>query len=119
MLKQPFLYFLAVLLHESIWAVKNKSRSACEKLVTGIARQLGLANEEATLVGWAVARFPLLARTAERRDLTETHTIATFAQEVGDQQKLDLMLVLSVCHLRIVRHAFLGRDYPPANFRAL
>jgi len=100
--EHPFVYYLAVLLHESIWAVKKRSQADCEKLVTRVSQRLGLAEEEASLVGWAAARHSLLARTAERRDLTEAHAISTFAKEVGDQRKLDLILVLSVCHLRIV-----------------
>jgi [protein-PII] uridylyltransferase len=100
--EQPFVYFLAVLLHESIWAVRKKSLTDCENLVVRVSRRLGLGEEEAALVGWAAARHSLLARTAERRDLTEAHAISAFAAEVGDQRKLDLILVLSVCHLRIV-----------------
>ena len=44
----------------------------------------------------------MLVRTAERRNLTEAHAISEFAQSVGSRAHLDLMLVLSVCHLRVV-----------------
>ena len=54
------------------------------------------------LAGSAAARHLLLVRTAERRNLTEAHAISAFAQSVGSRTHLDLMLVLSVCHLRIV-----------------
>ncbi|MEO1136675.1 MAG: hypothetical protein AAFW68_08705, partial [Pseudomonadota bacterium] len=54
------------------------------------------------LVGWAAAQHLLLVRTAERRNLTEARAISAFAGAVGSRERLDLMLVLSVCHLRVV-----------------
>lgn len=100
--KDPMIFFVAVLLHESIWTVKKKSITESEKLITRVSRRLGLDPEDAKRVGWAAARHLLLVRTAERRNLSETHAISTFAETVGDRQRLDLMLVISVCHLRIV-----------------
>lgn len=98
----PLVYYLAVLLHESSWTLKEKSAIECEKLVRRIARRLGLKTEEAELAAWGAARHLLMVRTAERRNLTEAQAISTFAKRVGTRARLDLMLVLSVCHLRIV-----------------
>lgn len=100
----PLLYYIALLLHESAWSLKDHSVAACEHLVTRVSRRLGLNMEEAALAGWAVARHFLMIRTAERRNLTESYAIAKFAQSVETRERLDLMLVLSVCHLRIVGH---------------
>ncbi len=98
----PLLYFLAMLLRESIWTLSDKSALQCEKLVQRIARRLGLSAKDAALVGWGAANHLLMVRTAERRDLTEARAIENFAKSVGSRARLDLMLVLSVCHLRIV-----------------
>jgi len=100
--KKPLIFFLAVLLHESVWTVKRKSVPQSEKLITRVSRRLGLNEQDAKLAGWAAARHFLLVRTAERRNLTEAHAIANFAAEVADRRRLDLILVISVCHLRIV-----------------
>lgn len=100
--KQPLVFFIAMLLHESVWTVKKKSVPDCEKLITRVSKRLGLDEEDARLAGWAASRHLLLVRTAERRNLTEAHAISTFAREVENCQRLDLILVLSVCHLRIV-----------------
>lgn len=100
--ENPLIFFIAVLLHETSWSLKDKSAAACEKLVTRVARRLGLDPEEASLVGWSAARYLMLVRTAERRNLTESHAISLFARSVGSQARLDLMLVISVCHLRVV-----------------
>ncbi|WP_425410162.1 [protein-PII] uridylyltransferase [Hyphococcus sp.] len=95
-------YYLGVLMHEASWSLKEKSVSGCEKLVTRVAKRLGLDDGQASAAGWAAARHLLLVRTAERRDLTESHAISAFAKAVGSREKLDLMLVLSVCHLKVV-----------------
>lgn len=98
----PLLYYYGVLLHEARWSLKENSVDACEKLVIRITKRLGLNEEEAALAGWAAARHMMLVRTAERRNLTEPHAISAFAQSVGSRARLDMMLVLSVCHLRVV-----------------
>jgi [protein-PII] uridylyltransferase len=100
--KTPLLYYYGVLLHEARWSLKEPSADACEKLVVRVTKRLGLSEEDAALAGWAAARHLLLVRTAERRNLTEAHAISEFAQSVGSRTRLDLMLVLSVCHLRVV-----------------
>ncbi len=100
--ENPLLYYYGVLLHEARWSLKENSVDACEKLVVRVTKRLGLKEDEAQLVGWAAARHLMLVRTAERRNLTEAHAISAFAQSVGSRARLDLMLVLSVCHLRVV-----------------
>lgn len=95
-------FYLAVLLHETIWGMREKDGGACERLVARIARRLGLEAEDAALVGWAAARPHLMIRTVERRNLAEPRAVARFAETVGDRRRLDLLLVLSVCHQRVV-----------------
>lgn len=100
--ENPLLYYYGVLLHEARWSLKENSSDACEKLVIRVTKRLGLNENEAALAGWAAARHLMLVRTAERRNLTEVHAISAFAQSVGSRARLDMMLVLSVCHLRVV-----------------
>ncbi|MEQ8936553.1 MAG: ACT domain-containing protein, partial [Amphiplicatus sp.] len=100
--KERTLFYVAALLHETIWSIREGSVDSCERLVGRISKRLGLAPEDASLVGWAAARHLLMVETVERRNLSEAHAVARFAEEVGDQRRLDLLLVLSVCHLRTV-----------------
>lgn len=102
--ENPYLITLAVFLHESVWGVRGRSQSDCERMIVRTTRRLGLNKDEAALAAWAAAHHLLLVRTAERRNLTEARTIARFAEEVGDRDRLDLMVVLSTCHLRVVGH---------------
>lgn len=95
-------YFIAVLLHEIGWGMKGAKPDAVERDIARIARRLSLPEEEACLVGWAAARHRLMQETVERRDLTEAETFMRFAEEVGNNDRLDLLLVLAVCHQRVV-----------------
>lgn len=98
----PLVYFIAVLLHESVWTLKDRSSVACEKLVQRVSRRLGLEREEAALTGYAVARYGALVRTAVCRNLADARAISAFANAIGNRARLDLMLVIAVCHLRNV-----------------
>ena len=88
--------------HEASWSIKSGTPEDCEKLVVRVAKRLGLNQEDAALAGWGAAKHLMMVRTAERRDLSDAHAISNFAKSVATPERLDLMLVLSVCHLRLV-----------------
>lgn len=94
--------YAALLLHETLWAIREESVEGCERLVARIARRLGLEPADADLAAWCAARHLVMARTAERRNLAEPKAIARFAAMVADERRLELLLVLSVCHFRVV-----------------
>ncbi|MEQ1930259.1 MAG: [protein-PII] uridylyltransferase [Parvularculaceae bacterium] len=95
-------YFIALLLHEIGWGMKGAPIEAIQHDITRIAQRLGLDEAEASLVGWAGARHRLLQETADRRDLSEPSTVSRFAEAVESKDRLDLLLVLAVCHQRVV-----------------
>lgn len=95
-------YYVALLLHETNWSMREASPEAAEKLIARIAVRLGLAPDQAALAAWCAARHALMSETAERRNLAEAAAIARFAETVGSRQRLDLLLVLAVCHNRVV-----------------
>lgn len=98
----PEPFYIAVLLHEAGWSLKKRSTDNAEALVARIARRLGAAEEDAAHIAWCAARPLFMVRIAERRNLSELKAISTFAAEVGSRDRLDLLLVLTVCHLRAV-----------------
>ena len=95
-------FYIAVLLHEAGWSLKKRSTENAEALVMRVARRLGASEEDAAHIAWCAARPLFMVRIAERRNLAEMKAIATFASEVGSVDRLDLLLVLTVCHLRAV-----------------
>ncbi len=98
----PDPFYIAVLLHEAGWSLKERSAENAEALVTRVARRLGASDMNAGHIAWCAARPLFMVRIAERRNLSEPRAISTFASEVGSRQRLDLLLVLTVCHLRAV-----------------
>lgn len=95
-------YYVAALLHEARWSMREADVGAVERLIERVARRLGLSESEAKDVGWAAARHALIAETAERRNVGEPAAIARFAGQVASRARLDLLLVLGVCHYRVV-----------------
>lgn len=95
-------FYLATLLHEVHWSLRSPAPDAAERLVGTIVRRLGVVEDKAARISWCAARPLHLVRHAERRNLSESAAISRFAEEVGDQKRLDLLLVLAVCHLRVV-----------------
>ncbi len=100
--ERPEMFYNAVLLHQAGWSLKEQTVENAEALVGRVARRLGANDDDAALIAWCAARPFLMVRVAERRNLAEARAIAVFAAEVGAQDRLDLLLVLTVCHLRAV-----------------
>lgn len=97
---KPSLFYVALLLSETEASLKEPEKSDAASLIERTARRLGFDDAEAAAIAFAAARPLLMARLAERRDLSETRAIESFAGEVGDPMRLDLLLVLTVCQLR-------------------
>ncbi len=95
-------FYIAVLLHEAGWSLKERSTENAEALVFRVARRLGADEGDAAHIAWCAARPLFMVRIAERRNLAEPRAVSSFAAEVGSAERLDLLLVLTVCHLRAV-----------------
>ncbi|MEO1253146.1 MAG: [protein-PII] uridylyltransferase [Pseudomonadota bacterium] len=99
-----FPLMIAVLLHEAEWTLRDRSSADAEKLLRRVMRRLGVDDGLAAIAAWAGAHYQLIIRTAERRNLTVSRTIAQFAKAVGSAERLDAMVVVATCHLRVVGH---------------
>ncbi|MEZ5896831.1 MAG: [protein-PII] uridylyltransferase [Parvularculaceae bacterium] len=95
-------FFIAVLLHEAGWSLKDRTTQNTEALVGRVARRLGAGEGSAVHIAWCASRPLFMVRLAERRNLGELRAVANFAESVGSVERLDLLLVLTVCHLRVV-----------------
>ncbi|MEL7488138.1 MAG: hypothetical protein AAGJ87_13080, partial [Pseudomonadota bacterium] len=109
--KDPAPYFIAVLMHETRASLNKPTSQAVEKLVRRVSRRLGLSDEDADDVAWAVAHYEDMGRRAERRSLSDARTIVDFASQVETRARLDLVLVLCVCRLRVVGDISWDRFY--------
>jgi [protein-PII] uridylyltransferase len=73
-----------------------------EHLVLGIARRLGLREDEAALAAWLVGHHLLLSEMAFKRDLDNPETIARLIGEVQSPERLKLLLLVTVADIRAV-----------------
>ncbi len=95
-------YYVAVLLHQAGWSLKEQTVEGAQSLIGRVSRRLGASDDDAANIAWCAARPLLMVSVAHRRNLGEARAIAEFAAEVGTQDRLNLLLVLTVCHLRAV-----------------
>ena len=96
------IYYIAVLLHESGWSLKDQASANVEALVARVAKRLGMNERQTAAIAWCASHPLLMVKIAERRNLAESRAIAAFAEEVIDIDRLNLLLVLTICHLRAV-----------------
>ena len=93
--------YLAMLLHDTGKGKGNQqeagmltSRRACERL--------GLPREETDLVVWLVGHHLEMSETAQKRDISDPRTVATFARLVGSLERLCLLYILTIADIRAV-----------------
>ena len=72
----------------------NEARALCPRL--------GLSPRETELVAWLVAEHLTMSNVAQTRDISDARTIHDFAAVVRTRERLDLLLVLTVCDIRAV-----------------
>ncbi|SMH50161.1 UTP--GlnB (protein PII) uridylyltransferase, GlnD [Maritimibacter sp. HL-12] len=70
------------------------------RLARQIAPRLGLTKAETKTVEWLVRYHLLMSDMAQKRDLSDPRTVRGFAKAVGSRERLDLLLVLTVCDIR-------------------
>jgi [protein-PII] uridylyltransferase len=93
--------YLAMMLHDT---GKGAGDQQIEGEITAktACTRLGLPEEEVDLVGWLVRHHLLMSDVAQKRDIGDPRTVATFAETVGTVERLRLLLVLTVADIRAV-----------------
>lgn len=99
---QPASYYIAVLLHQAGWSLRERSDANVQSLIGRVARRLGAGESEAATIAWCAARPLYMVAFAHRRNLGEARAISEFADAVGSLERLRMLLVLTVCHWRAV-----------------
>jgi len=93
---------LAILLHDIGKAHGSGHAVKGAAMVPEICARIGFGKESTELVTFLVREHLLLANTAQYRDLHDEKLIIDFAKTVGDDERLDLLYLLTFADVKAV-----------------
>lgn len=94
--------YLALFLHDIAKGRVEDHSSAGVDVARVLCPRLGLTEAETETVAWLIETHLVMSDTAQRRDLGDNTTIATFAARVQTLERLKMLFVLTVCDIRAV-----------------
>ncbi|WP_306252575.1 [protein-PII] uridylyltransferase [Parvularcula sp. IMCC14364] len=95
-------YFLAVALQEAHEALPHLSVDRVEREVRKSIRPLLADKARISDIIWVVTNHKLMAGTAARRNIMEARLVQSFCEDVGSVERLNLLMVLTACRLRVL-----------------
>ncbi|MCK9993909.1 MAG: [protein-PII] uridylyltransferase [Alphaproteobacteria bacterium] len=101
-IKKREVVYLGVLLHDIAKGRPDDHSHAGANVARELCPRLGLSDNDTELVAWLVENHLLMSDVAQKRDITDPRTIAKFVEEIKTQERLRLMLVLTVVDIRAV-----------------
>ncbi|HSD86911.1 MAG TPA: hypothetical protein VLB44_05330, partial [Kofleriaceae bacterium] len=95
--KRPAALFLGTLLHD-VGKPLGKGHAEKGAVVAGsIARRLGLSDDEIDITEFLVRQHLTMSHISQRRDLADPDVIARFAKQVGSEDRLIKLYLLTLC----------------------
>ena len=94
--------YLAVLLHDIAKGRPEDHSIAGARIARKLGPQLGFSASETALTEWLVNEHLVMSDVAQRRDLSDSRTIADFAAAVQSQERLDHLFVLTEVDIKAV-----------------
>ena len=92
--------YVALLMHD-IGKGRNEDHSILGARVTRkVGPRLGLKPKEVDTAEWLVRYHLLMSDMAQKRDIADPRTVRDFAKAVQTRERLDLLLLLTVCDIR-------------------
>ena len=92
--------YVALLLHDIGKGQPEDHSILGARIARKVAPRLGLDQEESETVEWLVRYHLLMSDVAQKRDLSDPRTVRDFARLVKSRERLNLLLVLTVCDIR-------------------
>src|SRR5436309_183303 len=100
--EKPALLMLGMLLHDIGKAKGHGHVAKGIPLIRELTARIGLPAEDAGMVEFLVAHHLTMSHIAQRRDIDDPKTIETFAETVGDPQRLRMLYLLTWADMRAV-----------------
>jgi [protein-PII] uridylyltransferase len=101
-LHRPELIYIALIFHDIAKGRPGDHSELGENLARRFCLRLGLTRDDAELVAWLVRHHLLMAMVSQRSDISDPQVAARFAAQVGDMERLNCLLVLSVADIAAV-----------------
>ncbi|MBS3649722.1 [protein-PII] uridylyltransferase [Pseudaminobacter sp. 19-2017] len=92
--------YVTVLLHDIAKGRPEDHSIAGARIARRICPHMGLSPEDTATIAWLVENHLLMSMTAQTRDLNDRKTISDFAAVVQSVERLNLLLILTVCDIR-------------------
>jgi len=92
--------YVALLLHDIGKGLEEDHSIAGARIARRLAPRFGLDPEESEVAEWLVRNHLLMSDVAQKRDLSDPRTVRDFARAVKSRERLNLLLVLTVCDIR-------------------
>ncbi len=99
-LVKPERLYLAALFHDIGKGRGGDHSLIGEKMASAFCRLHGLSEHDTTLVAWLVRCHLLMSFTAQRQDIHDPDVVTEFARQVGNQERLDNLYLLTVADIR-------------------
>ncbi|MBF0155760.1 MAG: [protein-PII] uridylyltransferase [Magnetococcales bacterium] len=100
--QNPVLLYLGVLCHDIAKGQGGDHQIKGAAQTRTICHRLSLSDQDTDMVTWLVGNHLLFSRTAFHRDINDPGTIVQFARKVGQAQRLDLLLLLTIADIQAV-----------------
>ncbi|MBO0661367.1 [protein-PII] uridylyltransferase [Jiella sp. MQZ9-1] len=94
--------YVALLLHDIAKGRPEDHSIAGAKIARKLCPRLGLDDRETELVSWLIEDHLVMSMTAQQRDINDRKTIHDFAVRVRTLDRLNLLMILTVCDIRAV-----------------
>ena len=98
----PSLLYVAAFLHDIAKGRPEDHSIAGAEVARRLGPRFGLSAGETETVAWLVEQHLTMSMTAQSRDLSDPRTVEAFAAVVQTQERLRLLLVLTICDIRAV-----------------
>ena len=94
--------YVALLLHDIAKGRPEDHSIAGARVARKLCPRFGLDETQTQLVSWLVEHHLLMSTTAQSRDLNDPKTISDFAQVMQRMERLNGLLILTVCDIKAV-----------------
>lgn len=101
-IKRPELLYIALIFHDIAKGIEGDHSINGAVIARGFCQRIGLNRDATDLVAWLVQEHLLMAVKSQRFDLSDPEVIAAFAKRVGDSERLDYLLLLTVADIAAV-----------------